>query len=212
MLEEVEGALAVRLAREALAAAVGASGPASSTVDPPPVFRNPSGVFVSWYRYPGHELRGCVGLPEPVLPLLEALREAAVAAGLEDPRFPPVGPAELPHLAAEVSVLGEYADVPLSGRPKEIVPGRDGLIAERGRRRGLLLPQVAPEQGWSAEEFLDGVCEKAGLPPSAWRSEETGIRRFRAEVFRETSPAGPVVRWPAAPAKGASREPERRGA
>jgi len=189
-----DGTLAVRLARAAVAAALGA-GPADAAGSAlPELFLERRGVFVSWYLQPGHRLRGCIGFPEAVLPLGRAVREAAVSAALDDPRFPPVTAPELGSLVGEVSVLTPLRPVPLEERPSSVEVGRDGLVVERGRARGLLLPQVASEQGWDREELLDGTCEKAGLEPGAWRSAAVRVFRFEAEVFRELSPGGAVER------------------
>jgi uncharacterized protein (TIGR00296 family) len=84
----------------------------------------------------------------------------------------------------EISVLSAPRPVD-AGAPGAIVIGRDGVIVERGRARGLLLPQVAPEQGWGAGPFLDATCEKAGLPPGAWREPGTRVLTFQADVFDE---------------------------
>ena len=62
--------------------------------------------------------------------------------------------------------------------------GRHGLLVERDRLRGLLLPQVATEWGWDRETFLAQTCHKAGLPQDAWR-HGAKIWRFEAEVFGE---------------------------
>jgi hypothetical protein len=61
-----------------------------------------------------------------------------------------------------------------------------------------LLPEVAVEQGADAETFLALTCEKAGLPPDAWRRPETTVQRFTAERFVERTPDGPVDRDPPA--------------
>lgn len=151
-------------------------------------------MFVTWNTFPAGDLRGCIGFPEPVFPLAEGIAEAAVAAAVDDPRFPPVHAEELSRLIADVSVLTPFTAVAVQDRPGGIRVGRDGLSVERGRARGLLLPQVAPEQGWNAEQLLDGTCEKAGLPRESWRSSATEVFRFEAEVFRERSPGGPVDR------------------
>ena len=188
------GATAVRLAREAVARALGEGSPSAPVRAAPGVFRERRGVFVSWYVQAGHRLRGCIGFPEPVLPLGTGLREAAVAAALDDPRFPPVSARELGGLVAEVSLLTPLVALAPEERPRGVRVGRDGLVVEARRMRGLLLPQVATEQGWTAEQFLDGTCEKAGVARGAWRSPEVGVFRFEAEVFRERSPAGEVVR------------------
>ncbi len=187
-----DGLAAVRLARAAAARALG--GPAEPEgAALAPGFRERGGAFVSWYGPPGDRLRGCVGFPEPVLELAEAVREAAVAAAVEDPRFPPVTLDELARLVAEVSLLSPLEPVAAAERPDGVVVGRDGVVVERGRARGLLLPQVAVEQGWDAAELLDGACEKAGLAAGTWREAATRVFRFRAEVFREARPNGPVA-------------------
>jgi len=166
----------------------------------PPVFDEKRGAFVTLRRFPGEQLRGCIGYPLPVLPLRTALARAAVAAGLEDPRFAPVRVAELSRLAIEVSVLTVPVPVHVTVPAQRVAAvrvGRDGLIVDGFGASGLLLPQVAPEQGWTAEEFLAGTCEKAGLPRSAWRDPRVVVRRFEAEVFRERSPGGePMAEGP----------------
>jgi len=194
VLDLADGTLATQLARDAVVRATGAGASFRPPPELPPLFREPRGVFVTWYEHPRRELRGCIGFPEAVLPLGEALQEASVSAALEDPRFPPVVAAELRGLVVEVSVLTPLEPVPSAERPGAVRVGTDGLVVERGRRRGLLLPQVAPEQGWGREEFLDGTCAKAGLPAGAWRSAEVTVLRFQAEIFRERTPAGEVVR------------------
>ena len=161
------------------------------------MFHEPRGVFVTLKRYPDDALRGCIGYPLPVLPLQTALARAAVSAAVDDYRFRPVRGVDLPRITLEVSVL--TVPVPLRfSSPEEalrsLVVGRDGLIVEGLGSSGLLLPQVAPEQGWNAEELLEGTCEKAGLPPHAWRDPRVTVRRFEAEVFREVTPGGDVVR------------------
>jgi len=201
MLSADEGTRAVRLARERLEESLGGAtvpgGPPGNSHGLPPVFDEPRGVFVTLRRHPSRDLRGCIGFPLPVHPLQEAIRDAALSAATEDPRFAPVRAAELSRLTVEVSVL--TVPVPVtSRRPDELVReirvGRDGLIVDGYGTSGLLLPQVAPEQGWSSEELLAGTCEKAGLPPQSWRDPKVRIRRFEAQVFAERAPGGEVVR------------------
>ncbi len=184
----------MRLARDAVYRALAVPSPATFPERLPTGFDERRGVFVTWYRQRGHHLRGCIGFPDPVLPLAEGLREAAVAAALEDPRFPPVDRDELASLVVEVSVLTPFAPLPLAERPRGVRVGVDGLAIEAGRARGLLLPQVAPEQGWGPQEFLNGACDKAGLPKGSWRSPQVAVFRFQAKIFRETAPWGPVDR------------------
>ncbi|MHC1579987.1 MAG: TIGR00296 family protein, partial [Candidatus Alkanophagales archaeon] len=69
--------------------------------------------------------------------------------------------------------------------PKLVEVGRHGLIVKRGIYQGLLLPQVAVEYGWDAEEFLCQTCVKAGLPPDAWLDENTEVSVFEGQIFKE---------------------------
>lgn len=135
-------------------------------------------AFVTLRR--GAQLRGCIGDLELDRPLSAVVARAAVAAAFEDPRFPPVTSLELSELSIEISVLGPMR--PLRD-PAGVEVGRHGLVIHAGRRRGLLLPQVATEWGWDRGTFLEQVCLKAGLARDAWRTSDLFI--FEAEVFSE---------------------------
>jgi len=156
--------------------------------EPPPrlasdrsdTFGQPRGLFVTLRR--GEDLRGCIGTVAARGEITRVVSEYALRAALEDPRFPPLTPEELPGVTLEISVLGAPREI--SG-PEDVEIGRDGLIVEAGGRRGLLLPQVAPEWGFDATTFVEEVCRKAGLPPDAWRAEGTRLFAFGAEVFAE---------------------------
>lgn len=139
----------------------------------------PAGAFVTIYV--DGLLRGCMGRVEAEQPLYLTVEELTVAAATRDPRFDPVRLEELKAARIAVSVLTQ----PVAAQPEEIVIGRDGLVVTRGPRRGLLLPQVATEHGFTVEQFLDETCKKAGLPPGAWREAGTTVERFTAEVFEE---------------------------
>jgi len=126
-------------------------------------------------------LRGCIGHVIGVVPLWIAVRDNAIAAAFEDPRFDPLRADELPSTRIEISAL-----TPLRrATADEVTVGKDGILIERGPARGLLLPQVAVEYGWDRETFLDHTCRKAGLEPSCWRHPDTIIQVFSAEVFGE---------------------------
>jgi uncharacterized protein (TIGR00296 family) len=128
--------------------------------------------------------------------LLEATQRAAISSAFNDPRFFPVKQSELESIIIEVSVLTvpEVIVEPIrSNFTKHITIGLDGLIVESGRHKGLLLPQVAPEQGWNAEQFLNGCCRKAGLPPDGYLDPSVKVSKFQAQIFAETSPGEEIV-------------------
>ncbi|UCD86117.1 MAG: AmmeMemoRadiSam system protein A [Deltaproteobacteria bacterium] len=127
------------------------------------------------------QLRGCIGHIIARIPLYQCVQEMAVAACSQDRRFPPVMPEELSHLEYEVSVLTPLEEVK---DISEIEVGRDGLYIRKGMRSGLLLPQVATEQGWNRNGFLIHTCLKAGLPPDAWK-RGAELYRFQAQVFSD---------------------------
>lgn len=175
-----ERTVLLRLARAALEAGVsGAASPALPTGDLSTVRR---GAFVTLECH--HALRGCIGHLAADRPVADVVADMAVAAALEDPRFPPVSSAELADIEIEISVLTTPRRLDRAD-PRRITIGRDGVIVERGGARGLLLPQVAPGYGWGAERFLSAACEKAGLPSSAWREPGTVVLTFQADIFGE---------------------------
>lgn len=195
MFSDMDGEKAVRAARAVVESHVGKKKPPA--LDLPASFSEKSGVFVTLTTFPEGELRGCIGYPEPLIPLADALRDSAVSACSRDPRFPPAKPSELDHLRIEVSLLTPPEEVvvkkPLD-LPGRITVGVDGLIIQKGWNRGLLLPQVPVEWGWPAEEFLSQTCVKAGMSPDAWLREGTKVFKFQAEVFSEEGPRGSIRR------------------
>lgn len=164
--------------------------------DIPESFKSNRGVFVTLHTYPKYSLRGCIGYPEPVLPLIDAILDASVSSATRDPRFQEVRPDEIKNLVVEVTVLTppELVSVANTNQyPSKIEVGRDGLIVELGFRKGLLLPQVPVEEKWDSEDFLCHTCLKAGLPLGCWMDEKTKIYKFQGQIFSEKKPEGEVI-------------------
>jgi uncharacterized protein (TIGR00296 family) len=196
MLLDVEkGKFLVKLARKAIEEYLNCGVEISPPKDTPAELLEKRGVFVTLKKFPSMELRGCIGYPEPILPLAIATVHAGISAAVNDPRFLPVRPEEVKNLVVEVTVLTppEKIDVPVKERPKAIKVGKDGLIVRCGSASGLLLPQVPVEWGWNEEEFLSQVCVKAGLPPHCWLSPLCELYKFQGQVFTEVEPYGEVI-------------------
>lgn len=132
----------------------------------------------------GGDLRGCIGHVTSDRPLGEVIRQVAVSAAQNDPRFPPVTPEEFAGLRIEISVLSEPAPVDVAQRARLVV-GRDGVLVRSGSTHAVLLPQVATEHGLGPEAFLDAVCQKAGLQAGSWREPRTQVFTFTADVLVE---------------------------
>jgi AmmeMemoRadiSam system protein A len=140
----------------------------------------PAGAFVSIHRRNG-DLRGCLGRIEGDWPLPRLVAHLASIVADSDPRFEAVRPEELDDIEIEISILTPEQPVT---RLEEIEVGRHGLIVDDGRRRGLLLPQVASEHAWDAPTFVQHTCRKAGLPLDAWPNRAR-LFAFEAQVFSE---------------------------
>lgn len=143
------------------------------------IFDEHFGLFVTLHL--GGRLRGCIGYVEGVKAIRKAVAEMAINAAFHDPRFYPLSETEYPEIEIEISILYPLQTVE---DIEEIEVGRDGLVLELGRHRGLLLPQVAAEYGWDRTEFLNQTCRKAGIEPYAWEDGAT-VYRFEAVVFGE---------------------------
>ena len=143
------------------------------------------GAFVSFKKR--GRLRSCMGYMNEGIQLGEALESSAVSAALHDPRFPPVSAREFYDLDLEVWALGAMRTIQEVGeaRRESFVIGRDGLqIAGRGRR-GLLLPSVPVELGWDPDQFLEGLCDKAGLARGSWKSDDVQLFAFEGVSFKK---------------------------
>jgi AmmeMemoRadiSam system protein A len=169
------------LARCAIEAAL--AGRAAPKIPDVPAARLHRGAFVSLHAS-GGVLRGCIGHVLADQQLGEVILQVAVSAARSDSRFPPIAPDELPDLRIEISVLSELARLAVTDLCRMVI-GRDGVLVRRGRTQAVLLPQVAREQGFGIEAFLDAVCEKAGLRPCSWREPATQVFTFTADVFVE---------------------------
>jgi len=181
-----EKRILLNLAREAIEYRV--SGKKLPQLDPgllTPVLREPGASFVTLTI--DQRLRGCIGVLDAYQPLVEDVREHAVAAALQDPRFPPVREDELDRIRIEVSRLTvphllEYS----SGEdlPEKLHPHVDGVILKDGRRRATFLPQVW-EKLPDPVDFLNSLCEKMGARQNLWRDTKLQVYTYQVEEFHE---------------------------
>jgi hypothetical protein len=153
------------------------------------------GLFVTLNTYPEHDLRGCIGFPEPVYALPEALEHAARSA-CHDPRFRGLEKKELDHIIVEVTILTPPEPIIVDDNrnlPEKITIGKHGLMLEFRGRRSVFLPQVPVEWEWNVTEYLENLCMKAGIPKDKWKDNECKISSFEGRIFKETSPNGDVI-------------------
>lgn len=157
-------------------------------------FKEKRGIFVTLHTYPGMQLRGCIGLPYPVMSLGDAIVEAACSSAFKDPRFLSLKEPELSRIIIEISVLTEPKKIECKPEelPKNIEVGKDGLICNYKNFSGLLLPQVAIEKKWDSKEFLKRTCVKTGVPGDAWLDPGCKFYKFQAQIFSEKKPKGEI--------------------
>jgi uncharacterized protein (TIGR00296 family) len=186
MLTE-EGVEGLKLARAAIEAHLSGDSKLKAPDDLPMCFEEKRGVFVTLNKY--RNLRGCIGYPYPIFKLKDAIIDAAISAAVSDPRFPPVTLGEFKDVTIELTILTmpRVLKVKPKELPEQIEIGKHGLIVKSGIYQGLLLPQVATEFNWSAEEFLCQACWKAGLPQDAWLLEDTEVSTFEGQIFKENN-------------------------
>lgn len=186
MLSDDEGEFLVKLARSAIETYLKDGKIIKVPDNVNPIFKEERGAFVTLQRH--GNLRGCIGYPEPVKQLAQAVIEVAISAATGDPRFPQVTVPEMDEIHVEVSVLTK-PELVLVEKPSDylekIEVGKDGLIVEMGVYRGLLLPQVPVEWKWDIEEFLANTCMKAGLSPDCWLQDGVKLYSFQSQIFEE---------------------------
>jgi AmmeMemoRadiSam system protein A len=136
------------------------------------------GAFVTLHK--NGSLRGCIGYIVPVAPLHETVKQMAVAAAFDDPRFPPLSEEELKNINIEISALTPLKKI---NDINEIQVGKHGILIKKGFASGVLLPQVATDYNWDRLTFIEQTCMKAGLTENCWREKDTEIYIFSAEIF-----------------------------
>jgi uncharacterized protein (TIGR00296 family) len=184
MLTKEEGDFLLRLARRTIEKFVN-NERIERPLRYPKIMNEKKGVFCTITQ--DGILRGCIGMPYPIRSLIDALIDSAQSA-CEDPRFEKLGKEELDKVKIEISVLTEPKLIKIEKTEQyfeEIKIGRDGLVIQCGPYSGLLLPQVAIEYNWDAEDFLNNLCLKAGLPSGMWKENNTKVYKFQAQIFKE---------------------------
>jgi len=188
MLSDSDRSTLLRIAREAVTAAANDQPLPSLDLDSlPAALRENRASFITLTI--DHELRGCIGGLQAMMPLALDVQQHAAGAAMEDPRFPPVSRTEAPYLRIEISVLTAPEPVPHKS-PEELIaalrPGIDGVILKSGwRHKATFLPQ-AWEKVPDPVLFLEMLSEKMGASPDAWRYPNTEVFRYQVEMFEET--------------------------
>lgn len=143
-------------------------------------FKQARSVFITLYEK--GKLRGCVGFPYPKKSISEAVIESSKLAAFCDTRFLPVEKEELKNIHIEISIL---TTPELVKNIKDIKIGKDGLMCNYLGYSGLLLPQVAIEHKLNKIEFLEALCNKAGLPKDTWQNKALKLYKFQCQIFKE---------------------------
>ena len=170
------------VARERIAAALEQREPTYPAPSQPLLQHGGAFVTIHIRRAGVMTLRGCIGHIEPHDTLFDTVKSVAYSSAFQDYRFQPLTSEEYPEIQIEISILSALEEI---DDPAVVQPGTHGLYIKAGGRAGLLLPQVASEQRWGREQFLEQTCRKAGLPTDAWRQDDTSISVFTAQVFGE---------------------------
>lgn len=185
MIKKEDGDYLINIAKESIETYVKKDIKINPPEDCPDTLKENLGVFVTLNK--NNNLRGCIGYPEPIMPLINGVIDSAISAAINDPRFPEVSENELHELEYEITVLTKPELIKVEkveDYPKKINIGEDGLIIEKGFFKGLLLPQVATEYNMKSEEFLTQTCIKANISPSAWLNEKVDIYKFQGKIFK----------------------------
>jgi len=179
LLEKKLGHKLLEVARKAIDAGLTNTDPTPERIEDP-LLNQEAGCFVTINK--DGQLRGCIGNFVSSQPLYLEVAKMAIAAATADPRFYAMSSEDIGKYSLDISILSpliKIDDIML------IEVGTHGLYLEKDYSRGVLLPQVASEQGWDRQTFLEQTCIKAGLPTDAWQSPQITISIFSAQVITD---------------------------
>jgi len=185
-VNQAEQEILLKIAREALEKSVqGEPLPQVKITALPPSLQEDGASFVTLTK--SGRLRGCIGALQAYQPLAIDVQQHAVAAALQDFRFPNVKPSELSQINIEVSVLSPKAPLRYED-PQELVnqlrPNVDGVVLQDGLRKATFLPQVW-EKVPDPELFLSQLCIKMGAPGDLWRKKPLQVYTYQVQEFHE---------------------------
>lgn len=185
MISDIQGQMLLKMARASIAEQLGL--PVDSTqIDlDQPFLEVKQGLFVTLHK--NGDLRGCIGVIEPVEPLRTAVGKTARLAAFKDFRFAPLARDEFDQVDLEISLLSlpekfEYSTS--KELVQRLVPFKDGVIIEKGNRRATFLPQVWEKLPDTAS-FLSQLCIKAGLDADEWTKGDLTVHTYRVHLFCE---------------------------
>jgi AmmeMemoRadiSam system protein A len=190
-ISPVERKFLLKTARQAIKKTLkGEPLPEISLDDVSPLLREPGACFITLTI--GDQLRGCVGSIEATKPLILDVRNRAIGAAFEDPRFPSLTDVETKDLEIEISILTKPEPL-FYDSPDDLITklqiGIDGVILKDRSRRATFLPQVwmkLPEPAL----FLSRLCLKLGLASDTWQSERLDVETYQVVKISEEETRG----------------------
>jgi AmmeMemoRadiSam system protein A len=184
-VSESEKILLLRLAREAIRSEI--ENREMDIGEIPDTLKERMGVFVTLTKR--GELRGCIGMLEPVNEIADAVVRNSRMAAFSDARFDPLREEDLDDIVIEVSLLSPVSDFVVDD-PGDLIRAleeeKPGLVISSGAHRATFLPHVWGELK-EARVFLSNLCMKAGLPPNFWKDhfDEMEFQTYTVESFKE---------------------------
>lgn len=185
-----DGARAVELARDAVESYV-LHGQREHPGSMREAFYVRTGAFVRIEEARGRgSLRGCAGAHDGTDQVGHAIVDAAIEAASGDSCGSELEPAELSNVLVSVCIVRNLVltDDPVA----DIELGTHGLVVDRDGQTGWMYPTIPVENGWTAHDYLDRTCRKAGLPPDAWEDDDTVVTLFEGAVYQERDPEGSI--------------------
>lgn len=140
-----------------------------------------AGAFVSIKTKVDHSLRGCIGTIEATQEdIYEEIINNAYNAAFCDPRFPELQEDELNNIIISVDLIMPAEKI---NDIEELDPEKFGVILERGRKRGLLLPDLDGVD--TVKDQISIAARKAGISFNDIFDQETKIYRFEVIRYKE---------------------------
>ena len=187
-ISDEKGQQLVQLARQTIAERLGVqsvnTGDTESLLSED-IYQSRRGTFVTLTK--NNQLRGCIGNLLPDKSLKEGIKDNAINAAFNDPRFPALSKDELDQIEIEVSLLSEPQSIEYKDADDllaKLRPHVDGVILRKGMYSSTFLPQVW-EQLPEKELFLSHLCLKAGLPGDEWKKGDLEVLTYQAQYFEE---------------------------